>query len=132
MSDQTQIGQSMMNARCRFGSTRAKHFGASAGFSGFPPTRDAELSVNRIMFNAYVIEIDDEAVGIAARGESGYRFHASAHAFNALDGQVFSTVRQAAAAAQAPIAAKALQQPRDERPRAQMLGPPPPNLPRPA
>jgi hypothetical protein len=29
------------------------------------------------MFKAYVIEIHDEAVGIAARDDSGYRFHAA-------------------------------------------------------
>ncbi len=70
------------------------------------------------MANAYVIEIDDEAVGIAARDETGFRFHASAHAFNALDGQVFATVRQAAAAARALLSARALRRPVENPPRA--------------
>jgi len=70
------------------------------------------------MFKAYVIEIDDEAVGIAARDESGYRFHAAGHAFNALDGRLFPTVRQAAAAARALIAAKSSRQAAGSRRRA--------------
>lgn len=122
-----------MNARYRFGSPQATLFRELAGFSGFPPIRAAEPSANRIMFAAYVIEIDHEAIGIAARAESGYRFHASAHAFNALDGSVFSTVGLAAAAAEALIAAKALRRLRDECPPApRVLGQSAPNLPRPA
>jgi hypothetical protein len=70
------------------------------------------------MFKAYVIEIDDEAVGIAARDDSGYRFHAAGHAFNALDGQLFPTVRHAAAAARALIAAKSARRPEHPRGRA--------------
>jgi hypothetical protein len=70
------------------------------------------------MFKAYVIEIDDEAVGIAARHDSGYRFHAAGQAFNTLDGQIFPTVRHAAAAARALIAAKSPRRPEVARRRA--------------
>ena len=70
------------------------------------------------MVKAYVIEIDDEAVGIAAQDDSGYRFHAAGHAFNALDGQRFSTVRQATAAARALIAAKTSRRADESRRRA--------------
>ena len=70
------------------------------------------------MFKAYVIEIDDEAVGIAARDDSGFRFHAAEHAFNALDGQLFPTLRHATAAARALIAAKSPRRLQDQRRRA--------------
>jgi hypothetical protein len=47
------------------------------------------------MRNAYIIEIQDEAVGIAAREERGFRFHAAAHAFQQLDGRLFPSLQQA-------------------------------------
>jgi len=63
------------------------------------------------MYNAYVIEIEETAVGIAARDEGGFRFHAADHAFNALDGQLFATVRLAAAAARALTEARSIRRP---------------------
>ena len=53
------------------------------------------------MHNAYIIEIDEEAVGIAARAEGGFRFHAALHAFNGIDGRLFPSVQEAARAARA-------------------------------
>ena len=53
------------------------------------------------MRNAYIIEIDDEAVGIAARDGGGFRFHAALHAFNGLDGQLFPSLKEATRAAHA-------------------------------
>jgi hypothetical protein len=53
------------------------------------------------MHSAYIIEIDEEAVGIAARDRGGFRFHAAVHAFNRLDGQIFPSVREATRAARA-------------------------------
>lgn len=87
-------------------------------FASSTPIRDAVTAAQNIMANAYVIEIDDEAVGIAAREESGYRFHAAGHAFNTLDGQLFATVRQAAAAARALSATKSTRQALESRRRA--------------
>jgi hypothetical protein len=53
------------------------------------------------MHNAYIIEIDEEAVGIAARDGQGFRFHAAIHAFSGLDGKVFPSLRHATSAARA-------------------------------
>jgi hypothetical protein len=53
------------------------------------------------MHNAYIIEIDEEAVGIAARDRGGFRFHAAVHACNRLDGRIFPSVREATRAARA-------------------------------
>lgn len=108
----------MMNARCRLGSEGARFVRPLDDLIAFKPIRDAGHSAQRIMFNAYVIEIDDEAVGIAARDQSGYRFHAAAHAFNALDGRLFTTVREAAAAARALSAGKPMRKPDVTRRRA--------------
>jgi N-acetyl-beta-hexosaminidase len=51
------------------------------------------------MRNAYIIEIDDEAVGIAARDRGGFRFHAALQALNGLDGRLFRSLKEAARAA---------------------------------
>ena len=53
------------------------------------------------MRNAYIIEIDDEAVGIAARDSGGFRFHAALHAFSGLDGRLFPSLKEATRAARA-------------------------------
>jgi hypothetical protein len=55
------------------------------------------------MHPAYVIEIDEEAVGIAGRDRGGFRFHASDHTFDMLDGRLFRAVRDATLAARAVI-----------------------------
>jgi hypothetical protein len=56
--------------------------------------------LGHIMRNAYIIEIQDEAVGIAAREGRGFRFHAAAHAFQQLDGRLFPSLQQANRAVQ--------------------------------
>ena len=58
------------------------------------------------MRNAYIIEIDDEAVGVAARDRGGFRFHAALHAFNGLDGRLFPTLKEATRAARALLAGR--------------------------
>ena len=66
------------------------------------------------MHNAYIIEIDDEAVGIATRDHGGFRFHAALQAFGGLDGQLFPSLKEATRAARAllnadgPVAQKRL------------------------
>lgn len=53
------------------------------------------------MTNAYVIEIDEEAVGLVVREPEncrrgqGYRFYASAKGFQALEGKIFSNPQSA-------------------------------------
>ncbi len=51
------------------------------------------------MSNAYVIEVSGHTVGIVARDSRGFRFHASIHALNALDGHVFAGPGEAEKAA---------------------------------
>jgi len=51
------------------------------------------------MRNAYIIEINDEAVGVVARDGGGFRFHAALQTFNRLDGRLFPSLRQASRAA---------------------------------
>lgn len=47
------------------------------------------------MSTAYVIEVRGETAGIIAREERGFRFYASSNRFNALEGEAFSSPRQA-------------------------------------
>ena len=52
------------------------------------------------MFDAYVIEIQDEAAGIVARSGGGtFVFYASSHRYNALEGRAFNKVADAQRAA---------------------------------
>lgn len=53
------------------------------------------------MSQSYVIEIDDESVGLVVRDGGGRRFvfHAASSRFGALDGQSFASVRAAEKAA---------------------------------
>ncbi len=53
------------------------------------------------MRNAYIIEIDDEAVGVAARDRGGFRFHAARHTFSGLEGRLFPSLKDATKAARA-------------------------------
>ena len=53
------------------------------------------------MRNAYIIEIEDEAVGIAARDRGGFRFHAARGAVNGLEGRLFPSLKDATKAARA-------------------------------
>jgi len=49
--------------------------------------------------SAYIIEIAGTAAGIVAADRRGFRFHAAAGRFNALDGQSFRTPAEAERAA---------------------------------
>ena len=49
--------------------------------------------------NAYVVEVHGQTVGIVARDGQYFRFHASAHRFNALDGRRSKSPREAERAA---------------------------------
>lgn len=51
------------------------------------------------MNDAYVIEIDGDAAGLALAERGGYRFAAAANEYWKLDGQRFRDVRQAERAA---------------------------------
>jgi hypothetical protein len=51
--------------------------------------------------NAYIIEVAGQTAGIVARDGSGFRFHASAHRFNPLEGKMFASPRAAERAASA-------------------------------
>jgi hypothetical protein len=67
------------------------------------------------MHKAYIIEVDDEAVGIAARDRGGFRFHSALHALNGLDGRFFATVLDATRAARALVERDPPRQRRPER-----------------
>jgi hypothetical protein len=67
----------------------------------FPQSATPFLAIRDPMHNAYIIEIQDEAVGIAARDRGGFRFHAAVHVVSRLDGQIFPSVREATRAARA-------------------------------
>jgi hypothetical protein len=89
----------VLNARGGLARRQFARFSANCRVGCLQPSGNAGEPAQNAVFKAYVIEIDDEAVGIAARDESGYRFHAAEHAFNALDGRLFPSLREAAAAA---------------------------------
>jgi hypothetical protein len=47
------------------------------------------------MFDNYIIEVHSQPAGIVVREGRGYRFFSAHHVFDALEGQVFATPRQA-------------------------------------
>jgi len=51
------------------------------------------------MFNAYVVEIEDDAAGLVIRSGGAFVFHAVGRAFTALDGVTFPNAAAAEAAA---------------------------------
>ncbi len=51
------------------------------------------------MSNAYIIEVNDTAVGLVSRDANVYRFHAVVPRVNALNGQIFSSPAHATQAA---------------------------------
>ena len=51
--------------------------------------------------NAYIIEVDGQTAGIAARDGKHFRFHASSRLFDGLEGRRFATPREAEKAASA-------------------------------
>ena len=53
------------------------------------------------MFDAYVIEVADQAVGIVTRDGPAFRFHSAIPKLNPLNGQCFRTPGEATQAARA-------------------------------
>lgn len=51
------------------------------------------------MPDSYVIEVNSQTAGIVVRDPQGYRFFASSHRFNRLEGRVFRNAREAERAA---------------------------------
>jgi hypothetical protein len=51
------------------------------------------------MPDSYIIEVDSQTAGIVVRDREGYRFFASSHQFNALEGRIFRNAREAERAA---------------------------------
>jgi hypothetical protein len=51
------------------------------------------------MSDAYIIEVGSQAAGIAVRDTDGFRFFASSHRFNPMEGQLFRNAREAERAA---------------------------------
>ena len=51
------------------------------------------------MPDSYIIEVDSQTAGIVVRSSGGYRFFASSHRFNRLEGQLFRNAREAERAA---------------------------------
>jgi hypothetical protein len=97
-------GRKTRSARCCGG--RRRHPGAvvlrspAAGFLLSNRWGRRRPQLGQTMRNAYIIEIQDEAVGIAAREGRGFRFHAAANAFQQLDGRLFPSLQQANRAVQ--------------------------------
>ena len=51
------------------------------------------------MSDAYIIEVGSQAAGIVVRGADGFRFFASSHRFNSMEGQLFRSADEAERAA---------------------------------
>jgi hypothetical protein len=51
------------------------------------------------MSDAYIIEVGSQAAGIVVRDPEGFRFFASSHRFNSMEGQLFRNAREAERAA---------------------------------
>lgn len=51
------------------------------------------------MAKSYIIEVDTQTAGIVVRTPEGYRFFASSHRFNPLEGRLFRNAREAERAA---------------------------------
>jgi hypothetical protein len=51
------------------------------------------------MSENFVIEVCSQTAGIVVREAAGYRFFAASHRFNAMEGQLFRTAREAEQAA---------------------------------
>jgi hypothetical protein len=51
------------------------------------------------MSDTFIIEVGSQAAGIVVRNPDGYRFFASSHRFNAMEGQLFRNAREAERAA---------------------------------
>ena len=51
------------------------------------------------MPDSYIIEVNSQTAGIVVRNPEGYRFFASSHRFNRLEGRIFRNAREAERAA---------------------------------
>jgi hypothetical protein len=51
------------------------------------------------MSDTYIIEVGSQAAGIVVRNPDGFRFFASSHRFNPMEGQLFRNAREAERAA---------------------------------
>ena len=51
------------------------------------------------MPHAFIIEVDSETAGIVVQDGRAFRFYASTHAFNGLEGRAYSSPREAERAA---------------------------------
>jgi hypothetical protein len=51
------------------------------------------------MSDTFIIEVGSQAAGIVVRNPDGYRFFASSHRFNAMEGRMFRNAREAERAA---------------------------------
>jgi hypothetical protein len=51
------------------------------------------------MSDTYIIEVGSQTAGIVVRNPDGFRFFASSHRFNAMEGQIFRNAREAERAA---------------------------------
>ncbi|WP_315838192.1 hypothetical protein [Bradyrhizobium prioriisuperbiae] len=58
------------------------------------------------MSDSYVIEVSSKTAGIVVRDKSGFKFFASNHDFNSLEGRYFRSAREAERAAILFIQAK--------------------------
>jgi hypothetical protein len=65
--------------------------------------------------DAYIIEVRGHAAGIVARDGRTFRFHASDHRFNPIDGMAFASPRAAEKAAQDQLGAQAKRRRNDIR-----------------
>lgn len=59
------------------------------------------------MPDSYIIEVNSQTAGIVVRDRQGYRFFASTHAFNRLEGQLFRNAREAERAAHRLVSGEA-------------------------
>ena len=51
------------------------------------------------MSDSYIIEVNSQTAGIVVRNPEGYRFFASSHRFNRLEGRLFRNASEAERAA---------------------------------
>jgi hypothetical protein len=98
----------VLNARCRSAPTRFASLLVNCRASRLHAIRDAGWPAQANMFKGYVIEVDDQAVGIAARDDGGYRFMPPNTRSTRSTTSLFSSARQAAAAARVLSAATPL------------------------
>lgn len=67
--------------------------------SGAKTVVSTALGTQREMTKSYIIEVDTQTAGIVVGTPEGFRFFASSHRFNSLEGQLFRNAREAERAA---------------------------------